>query len=84
MLVLSLGGEDALEEGTATHSSTLDWRIPHGQRSLAGYSPWGGKKTQLKWLITHIHSRTIQLLRQGNLVGYSPQSRKESDTTEAT
>ena len=26
--VLSLGWEDALEEGVATHSSTLAWRIP--------------------------------------------------------
>ena len=27
-LVQSLGGEDLLEEGMATHSSTLAWRIP--------------------------------------------------------
>ena len=26
--VLSLGGEDFLEEGMATHSSILAWRIP--------------------------------------------------------
>ena len=34
------GWEDPLEEGMATHSSILAWRT-HGQRSLAGYSPWG-------------------------------------------
>ena len=28
MQVQSLGQEDALEEGMATHSSTLAWRIP--------------------------------------------------------
>ena len=28
MQVLSLGQEDALEEGMATHSSILAWRIP--------------------------------------------------------
>ena len=28
MRVQSLGQEDALEEGMATHSSTLAWRIP--------------------------------------------------------
>ena len=28
MQVLSLGQEDSLEEGMATHSSTLVWRIP--------------------------------------------------------
>ena len=26
--ILSLGGEDLLEKGIATHSSTLAWRIP--------------------------------------------------------
>ena len=28
MQVRSLGGEDPLEEGTATHSSVLAWKIP--------------------------------------------------------
>ena len=37
--VRSLGWEDPLEEGMATHSSILAWRI-HGQRNLVGYSPW--------------------------------------------
>ena len=34
-----LGSEDPLEEGMATHSSILAQKNPHGQRSLAGYSP---------------------------------------------
>ena len=33
--VLSLGQEDPLKKGLATHSSILAWRI---QRSLVGYS----------------------------------------------
>ena len=33
--VQSLGWEDPLEKGMATHSSILAWRIP-GQRSLVG------------------------------------------------
>ena len=42
----SLDWEDSLEEGMATHSSILAWRInPHEQRSLAGYSPWGCKES---------------------------------------
>ena len=35
MVVQSLGWEDPLEKGMATHSSILVWRI-HGQRSLVG------------------------------------------------
>ena len=30
----------------ATHSSILAWKI-HGQRSLAGYSPWGLKELDI-------------------------------------
>ena len=29
----------------ATHSSILAWENLHGQRSLAGYSPWGRKES---------------------------------------
>ena len=43
-LVWSLDQEDPLEEEMATHSKILAWRI-HGQRSLAGYSPWGHKES---------------------------------------
>ena len=44
--VPSLGWDDPLEEGMATHSSLLE--NPHGQRNLAGpwtYSPWGCKES---------------------------------------
>jgi len=36
-MVPSLGLEDPLKDGTATHSSILAWRIPE-QRSVVGYS----------------------------------------------
>ena len=36
-----LGWEDPLEEGKATHSSILAWRIP----STCMYSPWGRKES---------------------------------------
>ena len=36
--VQSLGGEDPLEEGLATHSTILSWRIPWTE-SPSGYSP---------------------------------------------
>ena len=41
--VQSLGQEDALEKGTATHSSILAWRITCTE-SLAGYSSWNHKE----------------------------------------
>ena len=40
--VPSLGGEDPLEKGMATHSSILAGRIPR-QSSLEGYIPWVAK-----------------------------------------
>ena len=43
--VQSLGWEDPLEKGTATHSSILAWRIPMG--SLVGYSPWGLEESNM-------------------------------------
>ena len=46
MHVLSLGQDDPLENGMATHSSILAWRI-HGQRSLVGYSTWGCKELDM-------------------------------------
>ena len=47
--VRSLGQEDPLEKELATHSSIVAWRIPgkNGQRSLVGYSPWGGKESDM-------------------------------------
>ena len=41
--VRSLGQEDPLEEGTATHSSVLAWRIPWTEEP-GGHSPWGHKR----------------------------------------
>ena len=49
--VQSLGREDPLEEGMATHSSILPGES-HGQRSLAAYSPWGCKESDT---IEHAH-----------------------------
>ena len=42
-LVRSLGQEEPLEEGMATHSGTLAWRIPWTE-DPGGYSPWGLKE----------------------------------------
>ena len=43
--VKSLGWEDPLEEGMATHSNILAWRIPWtGEPGGLYYSPWGPKE----------------------------------------
>ena len=61
--VQSLGWEDPLEEGMATHSGISCLENPHGLRSLAGYSPWGRKEldtTETK-RSTRISTCTVQL-----------------------
>ena len=40
-----LGWEDPLEEGMELQCSCLE--NPHGQRSLACYSPWGPKESHV-------------------------------------
>ena len=42
--VRSLGWENSLEKGVATHSNILAWRIPQTE-AWAGYSPWDCKET---------------------------------------
>ena len=52
MRVRSLCREDPLEEGMATHSRILAWRIPW-KRSLVGYNPWGCKESDMTEVILH-------------------------------
>ena len=58
--VRSLGWEDPLEEGMATHSSVLTWRIP-----MATGAWWVAESetTQVAW---HTHAKE-QLLRGENV-----------------
>ena len=44
--VQSLSWEDPLEKGMATHSSIVPGKCD-GQRSLAGYSPWCHKESDM-------------------------------------
>ena len=59
--VRSLGQEDPLEKEMATHSSILAWRISW-QKSLVGYSPWGGKESDMT------DQLTLLVLRDQSLV----------------
>ena len=58
--VRSLGGEDSLDEGKATHgnqSSILTWRIPVDRGAwYATVHRVAKRQTQLRWLNTHTHS----------------------------
>ena len=51
--VESLGWEDLLAKGMATHSSILAWRISC-QRSLSGYSLWGHEELDTTDQLAHI------------------------------
>ena len=42
--IQSLGEEDPLEEGMATHSSILAWRIPWTEEPGRLYSPLGSQR----------------------------------------
>ena len=48
--VQSLGGEDPLEEGRATHSSTLAWRIPRTKEPGGLQSMGSQSQTRMKRL----------------------------------
>ena len=54
-----LSQEDILEKEMATHSSILPGKS-HGWRSLVGYSPWGGKESDMtEQLHFHFHFPTM-------------------------
>ena len=54
MLAQSLGWEDPLEEGMATHSSILAWRIPWTEEpSRLESTGLAKRRTQLKHVSTH-------------------------------
>ena len=86
--VRSLGWEDPLEKGTATHSSILglpwwlSWLKICLQCGRPGFDPWVGKISwRRKWL------STLVLLPGGfqgqrSLTSYKPWDLKESDETE--
>ena len=45
--VQSLGQEDLLEKGMATHSSILAWEIKWTEEPGRLYSPWGHKESDM-------------------------------------
>ena len=56
--VRSLGWEDLLEEGMATHSSILAWRTSWTEQP-GGYSLWGRKQSDLTERLNISHSECM-------------------------
>ena len=57
--VCSLGQKDPLEKEITTHCNVLAWKS-HGQKSLAGYSPWSQKEPdKTEHLSSHTHTHTL-------------------------
>ena len=48
-----------MEEGMATHSSILAWRIP---RMLVGYSPWSCQELDKAEMTWHAHMLLFQMM----------------------
>ena len=57
--VRSLGREDPLEKGTATHSSILAWRIPWTEEP-GGLQSTGSQRVGHDW-VTNTTTTTLQL-----------------------
>ena len=51
--VQSLGWEDPLEKGMATHSSILAWRIPWTEEPGGIHSSWVGKESDMTEKLTN-------------------------------
>ena len=86
MKVQTLGQEDPLEKEMATHSSILAGKF-HGQRSLAGCSPWGCEESDMiEHACAHTHTHThnfflvFSLLFQFPLHSLLQQISKSSET----
>ena len=78
--VQALGQEDPLEEGMASRSSILAWKIPWteeagGLQSMGlqrmGYSPWGCRESDMtEYMRAHTHTHTHIGLRRMKLLSY--------------
>ena len=79
--VWSLGWEDALEEGMATHCSILAWRYLHGLRRLAGYNPWGLKELDMIQRLSTAQHTIIYMLYAIFTHSYQPGSVQHMFTT---
>ena len=63
--IQSLGLENPLEKGKATHSSILAWRIPWTD------SPWGHKESDTTATLTSLHCSYLIIRRSGIFLNLS-------------
>ena len=61
MWVRALGWEDPLEEGMATHSSILAWRIPMDRGASWATVPWGLKESYTTERLCYITYNTYNI-----------------------
>ena len=67
MQVWSLGREDPLEKGMATHTPVFLPGASHGRRSLVGEGPWGSWKRQMQRKRLSILAQEYTIVMQGAL-----------------
>ena len=67
--VRTLAREDPLEEGMATHSSTLAWRIPWTEEP-EGYSPWSHKETDTTERLSTAQQQHMRPPTDGNTADF--------------
>ena len=72
--VQSLGQEDPLEKGTATHCSILAWRIPWAKKPGELYRPWGHKESDTIERITLSHNFLLLLFYLTQILGWSQEA----------
>ena len=83
--VRSLGWDDPLEEGMATYSSILTWRIPMARGAWQANSSWGSKESDMTQQLSTAQHKGTQSTpfmcskgclpsdrNQGNLLGLLP------------
>ena len=72
--IQSLSWEDPLEEGMATHSSVLAWKIPMDKGAWwATVHEVAKSRTWLKWLSTAQHKQSVAFLYQGKASSWTKQ-----------
>ena len=77
-----MGWEDPLEEGTATHSSILAWRIPWTEEP-GGLHGVAKSQARLKWLSMYAHNPSVARYLVTSADGRQQEKRGRQDPSSA-